>query len=461
MALSTLLPLLSLVAAIAADPLHVSLTRRSSHRNASLEHFADAADRLRVKYGLPTARSKTQRRGQTVSVPTIDQNADSSYLGTLSIGTPAQSFQVVLDTGSSDLWLVVYLRPKCVSRRGQAIQITYGSGEVAGVLGQDTVSMGGFTVNPQTMLVVEKMSSGLVDGQVSGIMGLAFEGLASTAATPFWQALVNGGQWSQPEMAFWLTRHLDDVNPQVEEDGGCLRSDLVSSGSPTFWSLTVSRYRANRSRFRTGGSALAAIDTGTTLIGAPSEAVTNIFNAIPNSNALAGQMQGFWSFPHAVSVACSTTVSVSIAFGGTSWPISAADMNLGSLGGGQCLGGIFDLNLGSNVGSGSGNPSWVVGDTFLKNVYSVFRASPASVGFAQLSDAAGGSSAQPSSNPSSAAPTFASSSSNTSVESTQSSAAAGTSSKTSTATTTGTPATVTNSATFTDTGAPLPNPTGE
>ena len=40
-------------------------------------------------------------------------------------------------------------------------------------------------------------------------------------------------------------------------------------------------------------------------------------------------------------------------------------MNLGTVGQGLCLGGIFDLGLGSNIGSGGGNPSWVVGDTFL------------------------------------------------------------------------------------------------
>lgn len=54
-----------------------------------------------------------------------------------------------------------------------------------------------------------------------------------------------------------------------------------------------------------------------------------------------------------------------MAFGGKSWSISTDDMNLGTVGDGLCLGGIFDLGLGSNIGSGSGNPSWVVGDTFL------------------------------------------------------------------------------------------------
>lgn len=85
-----------------------------------------------------------------------------------------------------------------------------------------------------------------------------------------------------------------------------------------------------------------------------------------------------------------------MAFGGKSWPINSQDMNLGrvSTSSAICAGGIFDLTAGSNIGSGGGNPSWVVGATFLKNVYSVFRSQPAAVGFAELSDAAGGSSGE-------------------------------------------------------------------
>ena len=63
--------------------------------------------------------------------------------------------------------------------------------------------------------------------------------------------------------------------------------------------------------------------------------------------------------------ACTTNVQVSLSFGGKSWPISTDDMNLGTVSDGMCLGGIFDLGLGSNVGSGPGNPTWVIGDTFL------------------------------------------------------------------------------------------------
>ena len=85
-----------------------------------------------------------------------------------------------------------------------------------------------------------------------------------------------------------------------------------------------------------------------------------------------------------------------MAFGGKSWPINAKDMNLGRVSSGSsiCAGGIFDLNAGSNIGEGGGNPTWVVGATFLKNGYSVFRSQPAAIGFAELSTAAGGSSGE-------------------------------------------------------------------
>ena len=53
-------------------------------------------------------------------------------------------------------------------------------------------------------------------------MGLAFEGIASTQATPFWQALVNTNQWTSPEMSFYLTRFVDVNSAKQEEPGGTL-----------------------------------------------------------------------------------------------------------------------------------------------------------------------------------------------------------------------------------------------
>jgi hypothetical protein len=45
-----------------------------------------------------------------------------------------------------------------------------------------------------------------------------------------------------------------------------------------------------------GSAKSAAIDTGTTLIAAPSAAVTSIWSAVPGAKPLSGENAGFWSF---------------------------------------------------------------------------------------------------------------------------------------------------------------------
>ena len=63
--------------------------------------------------------------------------------------------------------------------------------------------------------------------------------------------------------------------------------------------------------------------------------------------------------------ACSTSVTVSMSFGGQSWPINPTDFISNQLSRTLCQGAIFDLDAGSNGNPDSSNPSWVVGDTFL------------------------------------------------------------------------------------------------
>ena len=51
----------------------------------------------------------------------------------------------------------------------------------------------------------------------------------------------------------------------------------------------------------------------------------------------------------------------------------------------HCGGAIYEFtDMGDIAPDGSGNPGWVIGAAFLKNVYSVYRLNPPSVGFAQV-----------------------------------------------------------------------------
>jgi len=94
--------------------------------------------------------------------------------------------------------------------------VTYGSGQAVGTIGSDVIQMGGFSVNNQIFGVCDRVSSGLLTTPVSGLLGLAFEAIASSGAMPFWQALVSNGAWDSPLMAFFLTRFVHSCLGYVE-----------------------------------------------------------------------------------------------------------------------------------------------------------------------------------------------------------------------------------------------------
>lgn len=73
----SLLSLIALAAVVAAEPLHVPLTRRSSplRRDNVIdpERLAKARDFLQIRYGYKAAPSRRRRRaGQTVGIATIN-----------------------------------------------------------------------------------------------------------------------------------------------------------------------------------------------------------------------------------------------------------------------------------------------------------------------------------------------------------------------------------------------------
>jgi len=85
---------------------------------------------------------------------------DAQYYGEVDIGSPAQTFKVILDTGSSNLWVPSstcksiacilhkrYNHAKSSSyvANGTNFNITYGSGAVDGFWSIENVNLGGLT----------------------------------------------------------------------------------------------------------------------------------------------------------------------------------------------------------------------------------------------------------------------------------------------------------------------------
>ena len=218
------------------------------------------------------------------------------------------------------------------------LEITYGSGTVVGDLVQDTVAMGGFRVPNQPWLLADLYPTYLLEGSCSGSMGLAFDTIARTESIPFWQTLADSGQLTTPEMSFWFTRLLGDLDAQGEGFGGVFTLGgrnktlytgdveflplVTNVGRETYWLLNVSGMfpihaclvlgfphtrvsipgiTVNKKNVTLPSGGTAAVDTGTTLISGPAAAVSAIYAQIPNSQPLDGSLAGYYGFRMSVS----------------------------------------------------------------------------------------------------------------------------------------------------------------
>ncbi|THU96954.1 acid protease [Dendrothele bispora CBS 962.96] len=326
----------------------------------------------------------------------VNQGADSSFFGTLSIGNPPTSYNVILDTGSSDLWIAgsgcrscdantpTFSSSSSTKQVGSPFSITYGSGEAAGQLVSDTVSMASFAVTNQVFAVCDQVSDNLLSSPVSGLMGLAFETISSSGATPWWQNLAQSNAWDEPLMAFQLTRFGADPSAQSEEIGGSFnlgftnqtlyKGDIdfqaIPDGQETYWIQSLTKLSVNGTQVQlpatSGPTTYAAIDTGTTLIGGTEDVILGIYAQVPGSRALTGNSEDYYAFP------CDQDVQVSMGYGSSSnmYPISPDDFRAFQISQTMCVGAFFALDLGGGSESGGnggtgGVPNWIVGDEFL------------------------------------------------------------------------------------------------
>lgn len=107
--------------------------------------------------------------------------------------------------------------------------------------------------------------------------------------------------------------------------------------------------------------------------------MASLYAQIPGSAPGTGDMEGYYLYP------CSTSVSISLTFGGTAYSIESTDFSRpADTAGKECFGAFFGLDIGNGV------VEWIVGDAFLKNVYSVYRSSPPAVGFAAVKGSSSG-----------------------------------------------------------------------
>ncbi|CAG8482060.1 5055_t:CDS:1 [Ambispora gerdemannii] len=321
----------------------------------------------------------------SVNNPLSDQGNDIGYFGPIQVG--GQTFNTIFDTGSSDLWVpdqnctdpACSIHTKFDKTKSQSFDsnnnvpfaIQYGTGSVSGVSALDTISIAGAVANKQVFGLTQKMSNEFANTPFDGILGMGLDQLsAQKAKTPFTQ-LVEQKAVPNSVFGFFLGRKKDGTDTQSQLTLGDVDSTKFSGNinfnklvsNTGFWEIAMDDAAVNGSSLGFK-SKTAIIDTGTTLIVTPDAAA--IHNQIPGAVDQDGQF----------FVPCNTTAIVSLAFGGASFDISSKDLARDPIGQQNlCTSGIA-------LGQIGGPDQWLVGDTFLKNVYSAYDTVKLAVGFA-------------------------------------------------------------------------------
>jgi len=305
------------------------------------------------------------------------------------LGTPPQSFKVVLDTGSSNLWIpstkctsiACFLHSKYDSQssetyksNGTGIEIHYGSGSMEGFVSNDVFSMGDLTVRRMDFAEATKEPGlAFAFGKFDGILGLAYDTIAVSHVVPPFYYLLNEGVLDEPVFAFRMGRS--------EEDGGeatfggidhsAYKGKLVYAPvrRKAYWEVELNKIGFGDDDLELENTG-AAIDTGTSLIALPTDIAEMLNTQIGAKKSWNGQY----------TVDCSKVPDLpdlTFYFGGKPYPLKGTDYVLNMQG--TCVSAFtgMDINL---PGGGS---IWIVGDVFLRRYYTVYDLGRNAVGFAE------------------------------------------------------------------------------
>lgn len=347
---------------------------------------------------------------------------DVGYVGTVSLGTPPRDFNILMDSGSADFWVGAEncqaAQEQTTSGAGagqgatarglqrrrhgrgatqataaaqtatggaqdcgnhtflgtqssssfvdtqQAFQVTYGSGAVAGTIITDNVNLAGLALNTHTFGVAQQETVQFTGASFDGLMGLAQSTLSEQKTLTPVESLAQNGLISDAITSFKLSRLADQKNDGEVTFGGLDQTKFDSNTLTTFanvntqgfWEGAMDSVTVNGQDTGLQGRT-AILDTGTTLIIAPAQDAAAVHQGITGAQS---DGQGGFTVP------CTTTDSVALTFGNTSFAIDPRDIAQSPVDPnnptGDCTSGISSGNVG-------GATEWLVGDVFLKNAY--------------------------------------------------------------------------------------------
>ncbi|KAG8911623.1 Vacuolar protease A [Tulasnella sp. 408] len=314
--------------------------------------------------------------------------ANAQYFADIQIGSPPQTFKVILDTGSANLWvpsksctsIACFLHQKydhsassTYKKNGTEFEIRYGSGSMEGFVSQDTMSIGDLTIKNQLFAEATKEPGlAFAFGKFDGILGLAYDTISVNHITPPFHEMVNQKLIDEPVFTFRLGDSEEDggeaVFGGIDDSHYTGKITYVPVRRKAYWEVELEKVRFGDEELELENTG-AAIDTGTSLIALPSD-IAEMLNA---------QIGATRSWNGQYTVPCDKVPSLpdlTFYFGGKPFPIKATDYILNVQN--TCISAFTGMDINLPWGS-----LWIVGDVFLRRYFTVYDLGKNAVGFAK------------------------------------------------------------------------------
>lgn len=325
---------------------------------------------------------------------------DAQYFGEIQIGTPPQTFTVIFDTGSSNLWIPSATCPAsniaCMTHNkydstksstyvadGKVFEIQYGSGSMIGFDSVDAVSIGGITSTSQTFAeATREPGITFVAAKFDGILGMGYPTIAVNGITPVFNQMFAEGAIDKNQFSFYLNRdpeasvggelYLGGANPE-RYTGDFNYHDVTKQG---YWQIAMDSVAVDNTNSYSAcvGGCQAIVDSGTSLITGPTDEIEALNKAIGAIKYVAGEYL----------VRCNKIDSmpnVDFVLDGITYTLTPQDyvIQMTQDGVTQCMSGFMGMDIPRPAG-----PLWILGDVFMGNKYVNFDFDTNRVGFAKL-----------------------------------------------------------------------------